>query len=96
MGDALVVLTVPEETFIRGDRVKVTITRDDVWQLPAEPRPLNWHESATKRQEHAMAVANSLEEFLNKRLDRLHRMVRTGWWILDRVKVSACFIKGVD
>jgi hypothetical protein len=94
MGDALVVLTVPEEVFMQGDRVKITITRDDVWQLPAEPREIE--KSRSRKSDHTHAVARSLEKFLNERLGRLHRMVRTGWWILDLVKVQVCFIQGVD
>jgi hypothetical protein len=89
MGDALVVLTVPEETFMRGDRVQVTISREDVWQLPAEPRNLDWHEDPALREEQDWKVATSLAAFLNTRLKRLHRMVRSGWWILDEAEVEA-------
>ena len=95
MGDALVVVTVPEEVFMQGDRVKITITRDDVWQPPAEPRDLDWHEDPVRREEQDWKVAESLAEFLNSKLERLHRMVRTGWWILDSAHIRA-WVKGVD
>jgi hypothetical protein len=95
MGDALVVLTVPEEVFMHGDKVQVTITRDDIWQLPPEPRDLNWHEDPVLREEQDAKVATSLADFLNTRLKRLHWMVRSGWWMLDEAWVQAR-VKGAD
>jgi hypothetical protein len=95
MGDALVVVTVPEEVFMRGDRVKITITRADVWQPPAEPRDMDWHEDPVLREKQDWKVAESLQEFLNDKLSRLHRMVRTGWWILETAHVRA-WVTGAD
>jgi hypothetical protein len=106
MGDALVVMTVPEEAWMappRPDAKAGVATRTiawridpgDVWEPPREPIErygLNWYENPAARRAHRKAMQESLESFLNERLARLYHMLRTGWWVLGkaRVRVVEC------
>lgn len=57
----------------------------DVWELPRES-------DSPDLDAHGAAVRRSLQAFINERLRRLSRMVRTGRWLLERarVRVVAC------
>ena len=103
MGDALVVMTVPEEAWMvpmgekttaedrHGRRtISLAIEAGDVWEPPLEPTEqygFNWHEHPEARRAHREAVRQSLEAFLNEHLARLYHMLRTGWWVLGKVRV---------
>ena len=61
-----------------------------VWFPPEEPwkkKGLDWHWDPKLLAGHRAAVQRSFEKFLNGKLERLDRMVRTGWWILEQVRV---------
>jgi hypothetical protein len=103
MGDALVVMTVPEEAWMipLGDKrqaedrhgrrtIWLPIAPGDVWEPPREPTErygFKWHENPEARRAHREAVRQSLEQFLNEHLARLYHMLRTGWWVLGKVRV---------
>jgi hypothetical protein len=103
MGDALVVMTVPEEAWMipmgekrtpedrhRRRTISLAIEAGDVWEPPPEPTEqygFKWYEHPEVRQAHREAVRQSLEEFLNEHLARLYHMLRTGWWVLGKVRV---------
>jgi hypothetical protein len=66
------------------------IEAGDVWEPPGEPVDrygVEWYRNPAARRAHRKAVQESLERFLNERLARLYHMVRTGWWVLGRVRV---------
>ncbi|SRR5258708_5630186 len=68
----------------------VDIRPADVWDLPEEPwrtKGINWHDKKRYRKQHCNAVRESLEKFINVHLDGLYHMVRTGWWVLGKVRV---------
>jgi hypothetical protein len=59
-----------------------------VWQPPEEPwreHGLSWHRNRRLVVRHERGVRDSLERYLNGRLRRLERMVRTGWFRVERV-----------
>jgi len=106
MGDALVVMTVPEEAWMApmGEKAQKSTADDrhrrrtiswaieagDVWEPPPEPTEqhgFNWYENPEARRAHREAVRQSLEEFLNEHLAHLYHMLRTGWWVLGKVRV---------
>jgi hypothetical protein len=68
------------------------IPQGGVWEPPGEPRANEWWKKPELRRAHTRAVRKSLEDFLNRHLAELGRRVRTGWWILGkvRVRVSEC------
>lgn len=59
-----------------------------VWRPPNEPDDLNWHWQPDARDEHRERVRRSLEAFLNAGLARLDRMVRSGWFIIERARAT--------
>ena len=66
------------------------IEAGDVWEPPAEPTErdgFKWYENPEAWRVHRKAVQESLEQFLNERLARLYHMLRTGWWVLGKVRV---------
>jgi|ERR1700682_2322622 len=68
----------------------VEVRPADVWDPPEEPwrtKGLNWHDKKGYRKQHCDAVRKSLETFINGHLDGLYHMVRTGWWVLGKVRV---------
>ena len=87
MGNALVVMAVPEEALpsassrLREDHIRAWMPRvgENVWEPPAEPRVRDWHRDPELRRQHNELVRESLEAFCNERLAELDQMVRTGW-----------------
>ena len=70
----------------------------DVWEPPSEPtveHGSRWFENPRARRAHRKAVQESLEEFLNERMSRLYHMVRTGWWVLGKVRVRVVECRSV-
>lgn len=69
----------------------VEVRDQDVWEnLPEEPwrqLGLDWHKKKGERKKHSDVVRKSLEDFINRQLAGLYRRVRTGWWVLGRVRV---------
>ena len=137
MGNALVVMVVPEEVFMLSNLAEpgpdgtllrvykeyppdkwmwfrrhrehlyahhpnagyfLRVTEADVWSPPPEPRSrrdIAEVGGGKLRIKHRRAVRASLDEFLNDKLRRLDRMVRTGWWILERARVRVSKLTGV-
>lgn len=62
---------------------QLEIAVGDIWQPPAEPVAAPDVIDRT----HGAAVRRSLYVFLNERLARLSRMLRTGRWVLGRARV---------
>lgn len=61
-----------------------------VWQPPAEPyqeHGLDWHKRPELRRDHRDAVRRSLQELINGQLAKLYHRLRTGWWVLGKVRV---------
>jgi len=103
MGNALVVMTVPKEAWMvpmgekrapedrhRRRTISWAIEAGDVWEPPLEPTQrhgLKWYENPEARRAHRKAVQESLEKFLNEHLAHLYHMLRTGWWVLGKVRV---------
>lgn len=79
-----------EEPDAYYDVLPVPPVTDCVWAPPAEPwktHGLDWHQDPQVRREHLHAVQESLETFLNRHLARLNGMVRTGWFVLGKLRV---------
>ena len=102
MGDALVVATVPEEAFMREGHLnafhQLPIGRTEIWEPPEEPTKrygYGWYKNRDARREHTAAVRASLERFLNEHLRKLNHMLRTGWWVLGKVRVRVVECKPV-
>lgn len=125
MGNALIVLVVPEENLtLTGLRERnpetgtleplpkdetfrcgsyeaavqahprafwtMEVRASDVWFLPEEPHRehgRDWHFDPKLLAAHVEKVRGSLESFLNGRLEQLDDMVRSGWFIIQRVRV---------
>ncbi len=71
----------------------LAVPRSAVWEPPPEPYGLG--EKPALRAEHTKKVRASLTRFLNSQLASLDRMVRTGWWILQRARVRMTTFEGV-
>ena len=74
---------------------KIPLRHLAVWDPPSEPWQeygIDWHKDPALRRAHREAVRRSLEDFLNGQLAKLYHYVRTGWWVLGkvRVKVTQC------
>lgn len=54
---------------------------------PTAEHGLHWYENPQARRAHREAVRRSLEAFLNEHLAQLYFMLRTGWWVLGKVRV---------
>ena len=66
------------------------VPKEAVWRPPDEPfreHGLNWHWDAELLAAQDAAVRRSIARFVNGHLARLDRMVRTGWYIVERVRV---------
>lgn len=63
---------------------------ESLWRPPEEPwreHGLDWHKDPKVRRAHLKAVRESLEAFLNGHLAQLDGMLRTGWFILGKVRM---------
>ena len=91
MGNALVMFTTPEEMLWLQVRASgLTPPAEAVWRPPAKPwreHRLECHKDPVLRRAHLKAVRESLATFLNGHLARLNHMVRTGWFVLGKVRV---------
>lgn len=70
----------------------------DVWRLPAEPSEehgYDWHWDASVLATHREVVKHSLESFMNRALEGLDEMVRSGWWILARARAKVAELREV-
>jgi hypothetical protein len=66
-----------------------------VWLPPAEARRGRLRLTAAWRRGHRERMRKSLAGFINGKLARLSRMVRTGWWVLDEARVRVVVMKPV-
>ena len=66
---------------------KLTVPIGDIWSLPEEPHLDQWFRAPQSLGAHSERVRCELEAFLNKRLKGLCGAVRSGRWILGRVRV---------
>lgn len=78
---------VPAPNFQKQAMSELRIPEGGIWEPPAEPDGHEWWRSAALRHRHAEAVRRSLEAFLNGHLAGLNHMLRTGWWVLGKVRV---------
>ena len=72
---------------------KLRVPATAVWQPPEEPwRIHEWWKDKARWRAHREAVRESLQDFINERLDQLYWMVRTGHFVLGetRVRVTRC------
>jgi hypothetical protein len=58
-----------------------------VWRPVDEPVG-EWYADVGRRRRQTLRNRRSLEAFVGRNLTQLSRMVRTGWWILDRVRMK--------
>lgn len=130
MGNALIVMVVPEEClglgglchrdYAKGTAVpvkyafhagyentlkanpdtswKLDVPASSVWLLPEEPHEKHgtgWHWKARLLTQHRATVKKSLEAFVNKHLEELDEMARSGWWIVERIRIKVSEIREV-
>lgn len=65
------------------------VQASDVWFLPEEPHEEHgrrWHFDPKLLVNHVEKVRESLESFLNSKLEQLDDMARSGWFIIERVR----------
>ncbi len=61
-----------------------------VWLLPEEPHEKHgraWHWKPRVLAAHRATVRRSHESFLNRHLADLDGMARSGWWIIEKIRV---------
>src|SRR5205823_5988369 len=69
---------------------RIPVQSADLWRgvpEPSERYGFEWYKNARARRGHQRAMRKSLETFLNERLARLYQMLRTGWWVVGKVRV---------
>lgn len=76
----------------------VAVRLDAVWDPPREPwreHGAQWHRNRSLRKQHRQRMRDSLERFINGKLEGLSGMVRTGEWVLERARVRVTQMKPV-
>jgi hypothetical protein len=63
------------------------VRASDVWFLPKEHGG-RWHFDPKLLAAHVEKVRGSLESFLNEKLKQLDDMVRSGWFVIERVRAK--------
>ena len=80
----------------KPERVHVLdVPHSAVWEPEREPLDLDWHKDPKKRRLQMARNRRSLERFLNRALEGLDGMVRSGWWILGKARVRVAEMHGV-
>ncbi len=130
MGNALIVMVVPEEClalgglcnrdYAKGTAVPVEhafragyentleanpdatwqldVPASSVWLLPEEPHEKHgrgWHWKSKLLTQHRATVRRSLESFVNRHLAELDGMARSGWWIIEKIRIKVSEIREV-
>jgi hypothetical protein len=131
MGNALVMMVVPEESLaLNGLHVRdretgklvpvarkvglgsyedtlranpdatwtIEVPVSAVWLLPNEPRDAHgseWHRKPRVLAAHRATMKRSLEAFLNRSLEGLDGMARSGWFILARARAKVAELREV-
>src|SRR5690348_15791411 len=70
-----------------------------LWQPPIEPYEKYggyWFKQPARYRAHSEAVKRSLRAFLNRNLERLDQMMRTGYWVLAKARVVAMSVKPIS
>jgi hypothetical protein len=62
---------------------------------PIGKHGIDWFKEPGQLDAHNAKMKRSLEIFLNGKLKRLDRMVRTGWWILEKARVRVSTFREV-